>query len=188
MAADSIGGITGEHVDEQDAQAAFWRKPVPANRPRELVLIICFVLLLLMFSVTALVSRLYHRKIHSLADQWYAQGDAAFHAGDAKTAILDYRNALVYSPNNSVFQLHLAQALVSAARFEEARSYLINLLAESPGITQFECAYEDTYRNQISNADRQTTWSRRLAGGTFAFASINIDRSRYPLHPPNVRS
>ena len=137
MVADSIGGIAGEHanehIDEQDAQAAFWRKNVPSNRPRELVLIICFVLLLLMFSVTALVSRLYHRKIHSLADQWYAQGDAAFHAGDAKTAILDYRNALVYSPNNSVFQLHLAQALVSAARFEEARSYLINLLAESPG-------------------------------------------------------
>ncbi len=129
MAADSIGGVVGE----QDAQAAFWRKPVSANRPRELVLIICFVLLLLMFSVTALVSRLSHRKIHTLADQWYAEGDAAFHAGDAKTAIVDYRTALVYSPNNSMFQLHLAQALVSAARFEEARSYLINLLAESPG-------------------------------------------------------
>jgi len=129
MAADSIGGVVGEH----NTQADFWRKNVPSNRPREFVLIICFVLLLLMFSVTALVSRLYHMKIHTLADQWYAQGDAAFHAGDAKTAIVDYRNALVYSPNNSVFQLHLAQALVSAARFEEARSYLVNLLAESPG-------------------------------------------------------
>jgi len=85
MAADSIGGI----VDERDAHAAFWRKPVSSNRPRELVLIICFVLLLLMFSVTALVARLYHRKIHTLADQWYAQGDAAFHAGDAKSAIGD---------------------------------------------------------------------------------------------------
>jgi tetratricopeptide (TPR) repeat protein len=129
MAADSIGGIANEH----DSQAPFWRKPVSANRPRELVLIICFVLLVLLFSVTAVVSRLYHKKIHTLADQWYAQGDAAFHAGDAKTAIVDYRNALVYSPNNGVFQLHLAQALVSAARFDEARSYLINLLAESPG-------------------------------------------------------
>ena len=129
MEADSIGGI----ADERDAHEAFWRKPVSANRPRELVLIICFVLLVLLFSVTALVSRLYHKKIHTLADQWYAQGDAAFHAGDARTAIVDYRNALVYSPNNSVFQLHLAQALVSAARFEEARSYLVNLLAESPG-------------------------------------------------------
>jgi len=137
MAADSIGGITdehpGEHVDEHDAHADFLRKPVSSNRPRELVLIICFILLVLLFSVTAVVSRLYHRKIHTLADQWYAQGDAAFHAGDAKTAIIDYRNALGYSPNNSVFQLHLAQALVSAARFEEARSYLVNLLAESPG-------------------------------------------------------
>ncbi len=103
------------------------------TRPRELVLIICFVLLLLMFSVTALVSRLYHKKIHTLADQWFAQGEAAFHAADARSAISDYHNALVYSPNNSIFQLHLAQALAAAGRLDEARSYLINLLAESPG-------------------------------------------------------
>jgi tetratricopeptide (TPR) repeat protein len=117
----------------QNAPASFWRNPAAANRPRELVLVICFLLLLLMFSVTAVVSRLYHKKIHTLADQWFSQGEAAFHAGDAKSAVSDYQNALVYSPNNSEFQLHLAQALVAAARFDEARAYLINLLAESPG-------------------------------------------------------
>ncbi len=114
----------------------FWHKLRSVDRSRELVLIICFVLLLLMFSVTALVSRLYHKKIHTLADQWFAQGEAAFHAGSARSAITDYQNALVYSPNNSVFQLHLALALSAAGRLEEAGAYLINLLAESPGSGQ----------------------------------------------------
>jgi hypothetical protein len=100
MTADSIGGVVGG----QDAPASFPGKPASANRPREFVLLICFVLLVLMFSVTALVSRLYHKKIHTLADQWYAQGEAAFQARDAKSAIGDYRNALVYSPNNTLFQ------------------------------------------------------------------------------------
>jgi tetratricopeptide (TPR) repeat protein len=129
MSADSSVGVAGS----QAAPASFWRRPGAANRPRELVLIICFVLLLLMFSVTAVVSRLYHKKIHTLADHWFAQGETAFHAGDAKSAVSDYRNALVYSPNNSMFQLHLAQALAASGRLDEARSYLVNLLAESPG-------------------------------------------------------
>jgi tetratricopeptide (TPR) repeat protein len=129
MSADSSVGVAGS----QSAPTSFWRRPGAANRPRELVLIICFVLLLLMFSVTAVVSRLYHKKIHTLADQWFAQGETAFHAGDDKSAVSDYRNALVYSPNNSIFQLHLARALAAAGRLDEARSYLINLLAESPG-------------------------------------------------------
>ena len=129
MGSGSSVGIAGS----QGAPASFWQRPGAASRSRELVLIICLVLLVLMFSVTAVVSRLYHKKIHTLADQWFGQGETAFHAGDAKSAVSDYRNALVYSPNNSIFQLHLAQALVAASRLDEARSYVINLLAVSPG-------------------------------------------------------
>ena len=100
---------------------------------REAVLIICGILLIVMFGITALVSRLYHDRIQKLAQEWFARGEAAFRPGDTKTAITDYRNALVYAPNNSVFQLHLAQALAAQNHLEEARSYLINLLAVSPG-------------------------------------------------------
>jgi tetratricopeptide (TPR) repeat protein len=108
------------------------RRPV-SSYPREVVLVVCFALLLLLFSVTALVARLYHKKIHTLADQWFAQGEAAFRGGEVSGALSDYRNALVYSPNNPVFQLHLAQALAASGRLEEAKSYLMNLLSESPG-------------------------------------------------------
>lgn len=111
------------------------RRPIgtSAGYAPEGVLIVCLLLLMLLFSITALVSRLYHKKIHGLADQWFAQGEATFKAGNPSAALIDYRNALVYSPENSIFQFHLARALSAAGRYEEARSYFVNLLAEAPG-------------------------------------------------------
>ncbi|MGH9733635.1 MAG: tetratricopeptide repeat protein [Candidatus Acidiferrales bacterium] len=103
---------------------------------REIVLLSCIGVLLLMVAATAFVTRMYHKKVHVLADQWFARGEADFHSGNALEAAKDYRNALVYSEANTAFQFHLAQALSAANRpdtDEEAQSYLLNLLAESPG-------------------------------------------------------
>lgn len=103
---------------------------------RQIVLLSCIGLLLLLLAVTAFVARMYHKQIHVLGDQWFARGEAAFHSGNALEAAKDYRNALVYSESNTVFQFHLAQALTAANRpgtDSEAQSYLLNLLAESPG-------------------------------------------------------
>jgi tetratricopeptide (TPR) repeat protein len=101
--------------------------------PRAAVLLSSLVLLLVLLAFTAFISRMYHKKVHSLADDWFAQGESDFQKGDAAQAVVDYRNALVYSPGNSVFQLHLAQSLMLAGRVKEAQSYLLNLLTESPG-------------------------------------------------------
>jgi tetratricopeptide (TPR) repeat protein len=76
---------------------------------------------------------MYHKKIHVLADNWFAEGETSFQAADVQSALIDYRNALVYSPGNAKFQFHLAQALAAAGRGDEGRSYLLNLLSESPG-------------------------------------------------------
>ena len=104
-----------------------------AGYSRETVLLSCFGLMLVLLGLTAFAARMYHKQVHVLADQWFAKGEAAFRAGNAEEAVKDYRNALVYSPSNAVFQLHLAQALTAAHKDDEARSYLLNLLAESPG-------------------------------------------------------
>jgi tetratricopeptide (TPR) repeat protein len=61
------------------------------------------------------------------------EGEEAFQSGDATRALSDYRSALVYAPNNPRFQFHLARALAATGRDDEARSYLLNLLLESPG-------------------------------------------------------
>jgi tetratricopeptide (TPR) repeat protein len=105
----------------------------PRIYSREAVLFGCIILLVLFVLFTAAVSRLYHKSIHVLADSWFAQGEVSFQSGDIKSALTDYRNALVYSPDNTKFQFHLAQALAAAGRGDEGRSYLLNLLSESPG-------------------------------------------------------
>jgi tetratricopeptide (TPR) repeat protein len=97
------------------------------------VLLGALLLVLLLAGFTAFASRMYHMTFHVLADQWFAQGDVSLHAGNAAEALNDYRNALVYSPNNPQFQFHLAKALAATGREEEAESYLVNLLSVSPG-------------------------------------------------------
>ena len=115
------------------ANATVVGKKSPRIYSREAVLFGCILLLVLLVLFTAAVSRMYHKTIHVLADNWFDQGEASFRAGDIKSALTDYRNALVYSPVNAKFQFHLAQALAAAGRGDEGRSYLLNLLSESPG-------------------------------------------------------
>jgi tetratricopeptide (TPR) repeat protein len=115
-------------VAQTPAGEGGWRR-----NSRETVLLLCVLSLLLLFSFTAFVSRMYHKKVHVLADEWFAAGEDRFQAGDAASALTDYRNALVYSPNNTKFQFHLAQALAAAGRYDQARPYLLVLLSESPG-------------------------------------------------------
>jgi tetratricopeptide (TPR) repeat protein len=105
----------------------------PRPISREIVLLLCVLSLLVLFSFTALVSRMYHKKVHGLADEWFAAGEASLQAGDTASALTDYRNALVYSPNNTKFQFHLAEALAAGGKYDQARPYLLALLSESPG-------------------------------------------------------
>jgi tetratricopeptide (TPR) repeat protein len=120
-------------ADQQLESVSWYRRLRSIEYSREVVLIICAILILFLFAVTALVSRLYHKKVHSLGDEWFASGESSFRSNQVAAALTDYRNAMVYSPNSPLFQLHLAQALAAAGRLDEAGSYLTNLLAESPG-------------------------------------------------------
>lgn len=106
---------------------------MPGMYHRERVLIACVVLLIAMFAFTAFIARQYHRTVHKLGDQWYAKGEAAMQAGQTAAAVSDYRNALVYKPDDEGFQFHLAIALAGDRREDEAESYLLTLLTESPG-------------------------------------------------------
>lgn len=105
----------------------------PGMYHRERVLIACAVLLLALFGFTAFVARQYHRTVHRLGDDWFAKGESATQAGDTAAAVTNYRNALVYKPDDEKFEYHLALALSRAGREDEARSYLLSLLTESPG-------------------------------------------------------
>jgi Flp pilus assembly protein TadD len=128
----------------------------PRVYSRELVLLLCVLALVLLFAVTATLSRLYHKEVHTLADAMFAQGQADEQAGNFNAALTEFSNALAYNPGNARFQFHLAKALAAAGRGEEARSYLLNLLSESPGSGEvnLELARISAYDNSMAEALR----------------------------------
>ena len=123
---------------------------------RELVMLLCVLALLVLLALSALFSRLYHKKVHTLADTMFAQGQADEQAGRINAALTDYRNALAYNPGNSRFQFYLGKALAAAGRDDEARSYLLNLLSETPGSGEInlELARIAAHRNSMADAMR----------------------------------
>lgn len=131
---------------------------------REVVLLICLSLLVAMFIVTGIVSRAYHKRIHTLADQWLARGEQAYQMGDTATAITDFRNGLVYSPDKPDFQFHLAQALDASGNYGEAQSYLLNLLAESPGNGDINLALARIAAHNGSTTDAMRYYSSAIYG------------------------
>lgn len=126
---------------------------MPGVYARERVLIACVVLLVALFAFTAFVARQYHRTVHRLGDQWFSKGESALQAGKTSDAVTDYRNALVYKPDDQTFEFHLALALDKAGREDEARSYLLSLLPDSPGSGPINLALARIAVNLKRNSD-----------------------------------
>jgi tetratricopeptide (TPR) repeat protein len=136
----------------------------PRILSRELVLLLCVLALVVLLALTALFSRLYHKKVHTLADAMFAQGEADGHAGRVNAALTDYRNALAYNPSNPTFQFHLAKSLAAAGRGEEARSYLVNLLSESPGSGEVNLELARIAKTNNSMADAMRYYQSAIYG------------------------
>lgn len=123
---------------------------------REAVFLLCILSLIVLSLFTAFVSRMYHKKIHTLADDYFSFGEERFQAGDVAAALTDYQNALVYSPNNTKFQFHLAEVLTASGKYDQARPYLLALLSEAPGSGEvnLQLARIAAHNNVMSDALR----------------------------------
>lgn len=131
---------------------------------RELVLVVCFLSLIGLFTVTAFAARMYHKRVHTLADQWFTLGQADFQAGDAKKALIDYRNAFAFSPTNPVFQFHLAQALAANGDLPQAQAYLLQLLSQSPGSGDINLALARIAAQQSRTQDAMMYYNSAIYG------------------------
>ncbi|HZO99956.1 MAG TPA: tetratricopeptide repeat protein [Terriglobia bacterium] len=100
---------------------------------RETLLAFILVCLIALFVITGLAAKAYHSREKALATEWYNRGEADLKAGDPASALEDFRSALVYSRDNSLYRFRLAQALIAAQRFSEARTHLLTLWEREPG-------------------------------------------------------
>jgi tetratricopeptide (TPR) repeat protein len=94
---------------------------------RETILALSALALIILFTVVGFASNLYHQKRTALALEWYGRGEADLKTHNARRAIDDFRTALVYSRQNDLYRLRLAEALIAAGSLDEARTYLLNV-------------------------------------------------------------
>jgi tetratricopeptide (TPR) repeat protein len=97
------------------------------------VLLLSLVLLGILFVVTVAIARSYHAWESRFARQWIQTGNQDLKAGRASEAIVDFRNALNYGPEDNLVQLRLAEALLADGRLSEAHAYFLNLWERAPG-------------------------------------------------------
>jgi tetratricopeptide (TPR) repeat protein len=123
---------------------------------RETLLAASFALLAVLFVVTGIAARNYHASEKALAEQWYEKGEAALKAGNPQDAVDDFRTALNYSADNSLYELRLAEALIAVGQRDQAETYLQTLWEREPGdgTINLELARLDARRNDIQDARR----------------------------------
>jgi tetratricopeptide (TPR) repeat protein len=113
-------------------------------------------LAIVLFAAVTGLSSLYHRQQESLANRWSSRGASELGAKRYEGAVVDYRTALLYSRDNYMYQLGLAEALVGERRANEAYAYLINLRDRRPenGQVNLELARIEAARGLTDNALR----------------------------------
>jgi outer membrane protein assembly factor BamD (BamD/ComL family) len=104
---------------------------------RDTTLFLSLVVLLLLFGVAGFAARTYHSEEGKLAGRWFARGQSAMSAGRTEEAIRDFRTAIAYARENGgdageQYELALAQALIQVGHLNQARDFLMSLLAQSP--------------------------------------------------------
>ncbi len=105
-------------------------KPI-TSRPPVVIAGLSVLAVLAFLFVNRLVNR-FGEQEKALARHLYEQGLAEQKAGMPDRAIEDFRAALIYSRDNSQYQLSLARALRDTGRTDEAETYLISLWERSP--------------------------------------------------------
>jgi Flp pilus assembly protein TadD len=148
MSADATTGSPPNFDDTPELNCPNCGAPLPAKgapcphcsrsalsiwgRSRTVFLSLSALLLIPMFTVTGVVVRLFHAKQASIAADWEKAGNVNLQTRHAAVAIEDFRNSLLYAPDNSKLQLELAEALAAQGQLEEAESYLFNLRTADP--------------------------------------------------------
>lgn len=127
-----------------------------SRRYGRLTLFVVVILIMAGFAFTQYFVKLHRSTEESLAQRWFARGEAAMRDGDPPAAADEYRTALSYDRENDLYRLRLAQALLGSNRLNEAHAHLISLWDEEPADGEVNLALARLYarRNDPTQAVR----------------------------------
>src|SRR5215472_14437087 len=100
---------------------------------RETLVLLSLIMLGIFFVITGFAVKRYHASQLTLGGRWYERGQAALQSNRPEEAVDDFRTALVYARDNTVYQKRLAEALIKARHLPEAEVYLRTLWVREPG-------------------------------------------------------
>ncbi|HEX3748128.1 MAG TPA: tetratricopeptide repeat protein [Bryobacteraceae bacterium] len=97
---------------------------------------------MLCFAAVSGLSGMYHGREQSLGVEWFNRGSEDLKAGRYAPAVEEFRTALLYSRDNYIYQLSLAEALKGLGRTDAASAYFMNLWDREPenGVVNLELA------------------------------------------------
>src|SRR5215469_13965043 len=125
-------------------------------RRRPVILAAFTVLAVVLFLAVTGISRAHQAQRQAIGERWFDRGIADLSAQRYDAAVTDFRSALLYSPDESSYQLHLAEALIGEGRPGLALAYLRNLWEREPanGIVNLELARIAAQRGETDEAIR----------------------------------
>jgi tetratricopeptide (TPR) repeat protein len=125
-------------------------------RQQPVMLAMLALLAVIFFLAVTGLSRVYRAQRSFLGDRWFTRGAADLRAGRFRSAVTEFRAALLYSRDDYTYQLDLAEALIGLKRTGEASAYLVNLWERKPedGLVNLELARIAVQKGQTEQALR----------------------------------
>lgn len=115
-----------DQIDERNQAIHLYRREV-------FIIISLSALTIVLFAIALFVSNAFRRQQNRLANEYFNRGEVQLSASHANRAIMDFRTALSFTPENRNFRLRLAQALTQAGHDKEATVHFKDLWESEPG-------------------------------------------------------
>jgi len=109
------------------------RLPGLARWRREPLLLIAVIAITAgLWAITYFLTHAYAARQDHLAREWFQRGQDRLKSNRLDQAVKAFQTAIVYSPDDFAYRLHLAQALIADQQFRQAETYLQALWEEEP--------------------------------------------------------
>jgi len=125
-------------------------------RQRPVMLGLLSALAVMFFLIVTGLSNIFYAQRQALGDRWFHRGVSDLEAKRYQAAVTNFRSALLYSRDDSNYQLNLAEALLGANQTAQAYAYLLNLWDREPenGQVNLELARIEAAKGQPQRAIR----------------------------------